>query len=1110
MISFTNSVALRRALLAATAIPALAAPSFVLADTSGPNVSIQAPQVVLRDGIPIDVPIGAGGAYDINIGPGGVLESKINGIGQMVTDFGADGLGLCTGTLINPRTVIFAAHCVNDAPANGYGAASGGIPISFGFNSRNLAAVRRWVGLDGGTLHATDKAFAIYNAEQVWYDPRSVALGFLEADVALATLDTPATDIPTWTLLFSPLTGETHGVVTGYGAKGTGAAGSNLGIDWRRRSAENMISALVSLNDVDNALFCAEPTACYTDLPQALYQLDFDSPGGEAEFTGGTDGKFDFDVFRGKILPKEGITAGGDSGGPLIVDQKYSKPVVVGVLSGGSRYFDDGNNTVDPLTDQPFSSYGTTSFYQPLFLYWDTIVANNPYVYARSKSGNAEWTDASHWVQAMDPAYAVDRGGKLVNALPGTLGAGKSLTTTRYGEVCFLPTTGGYCVDYAQAGAENSGTGAGLVIPGGPGSTNFVPNNVTANPTTGRKARYYDVTLGGIGTTSLSGAVTVDKLTLDGAVKLDVRGTADRRKAAGALTVLTDFTQVNGWTNVDGLLKTGEALVVNGLLTGGGTFDPTYLTVARGFVSAGDFDTVGTLTIKGDAVFASASTTVFNVNRTAIDKLVVTGDADNLGDVNLGGTALFVKAAGAAVRDRQSFTIVTATGAVTGKYGGAFGPLGILRPELAYNAKDVVVTFKAGNFIDFLKNADATVRAFAGALDLLRSASYNNLSNLYGAVDLMDPAQLSATFAGLSPSRLSGEATSLQETQSKFVLGAIGDRLSMLGSRAPTGRLSVVGSPELMLANAGGYSVSESSAAQNSFASSLSGSVRTIGKLPEGMSGFIASGFSSAPGLSFASTGPNQGQRSWHMAMGLEMPVTERATLGTAFGHSTGRARLSGDLTQVKTDTAAAYGSYQLGGGVYGAGLAAVAFSRSDFERRASGGTDALSLRGARTATAIDLRGEAGVNLDVARGLTLTPRVAVTWSSMTMGGYQETGGQTALRLQQHRLERTEARLGARLSGNVTPVRGWALIPEVQADFVSNLSGDWNGLRVSFAEAPELAFDLPGIARDRAWGEVKAGLQLTDGALSFGGGLQTAVGRSDYRDDRAVASIGWRF
>ncbi len=361
-----------------------------------------------------------------NVGPEDAVDNDDNfrGVGMF---FRNDGF-VCTGTLINPRTVLFAAHCVNNVDQDDYN--ENNLRSAFSFNVNALPGFINWINNN----FSSNPDLAVYNINRIFYNQDSLtnpgAQGFLEADIALASLDTPAADIPTWALLFSPLptpeeiTDETgtgyHVNITGYGRSGTGSTGDSQGIDWRRRSAENFVGALTSFDERNTFLFGAP----FGNLPQSLYRLDFDDPN--------KTNPFDFNLYKDEPLEREGTTAGGDSGGPLILDAANNtlseEDLVIGVLSGGSRFFGP----------QGFSTYGTESFYQPLYLFWDYIAAVNPYRYVTAKAGDGKWESSTHWETTLDPAYRIiNANGDVVNGIPTSPGAGITGGSPDFGEVCF-------------------------------------------------------------------------------------------------------------------------------------------------------------------------------------------------------------------------------------------------------------------------------------------------------------------------------------------------------------------------------------------------------------------------------------------------------------------------------------------------------------------------------------------------------------------------------------------------------------------------------------------------------------------------------------------------
>jgi uncharacterized protein with beta-barrel porin domain len=1031
------------------------------------------PNVVGRDGLPPDLSA-----------PAGLLDdgAGVTGIGQMAIDVGGGSVDLCTGTLINPRTVIFAAHCVNARPAADYGSARGGVALSFGFGTDNLTAVIEWLGNGGAAeAHRTNAAQALFNVEQVWYDPRSLALGpqesFLQADIALATVDTPAAGIPTWALLFSPLTSPQQALLVGYGGRGTGASG-DIGIDFRRRAAENMVSLLGSLDDVDRALIGFSPGV----HPQSLYQLDFDDPA----FGTPQASAFDFNLFGGPALAREGITASGDSGSPLIIDKAFSRPVVAGTLSGSRTYF----------PGQPSAGYGTSTFYQPLFLFWDVIVANNPYRYVTNRPAVGDWTDPAHWVQQMDPNYTVLQNGQLKTGLPGTRAQGVSGDTVKFGQVCSF--------DHCEQLSGNPGASqSAQPIPGGPGSTGFVPDNMAG--TRAAQARYYDVTLSAPGLTRLAADIDIDRLTLDGATILDVR-------KGGSLTVVGDFFQRLGWTNIDGAVRTGEALFVDGVLSGSGLFDPGYATFARAAIAPGGPLSIGTLTIAGDVIFSSGTSLFVDLNRKAADRLAVVADQDNAGSISLGGTVTFAPAQGPKPRHGQVFTFITAEGGVSGTFDKSNSLLpGVLKAELGYRPDAVTATLKAGSLLDLAKSLDGVTQEvlhFASALDGLRGKSYGKLYNLYGSIDLMDGVELDRALRKLAPK--GKQAQALREAQNDAFTSVLRDRLSDLaGGGGSAAGLSIIGSPDALLRLSGGMR-----AGHHVLTLSSAGSAQRIGNLPEGLSGFVAFGTryggSSESGAS--SRRSTDGLRSWQFAVGLERQLADRLTLGMAAATSDGRVGAANpdSSTAATSRQIALYGSYRLGQSAYVAGVAALSRSSSEQVRTVAGFDFQPRISASPEIRSLDVSAEAGLNLAIRETLTLTPRISLRQVSGDIGAYREQGGEAALSFDRQRFARTESRAGFKLAGGARPFAGWSFRSQAQVDWVNRLGGGYAPVTARFAAAPDMPILLSGADADPSWAEVRGGLGLTNGILSIGLSVDARLASSDLDEDRALVRFGFLF
>ncbi|MCW3847304.1 autotransporter domain-containing protein [Sphingomonas sp. LB-2] len=1131
------------------------------------RVAVPEPQIVIAN-----PPAGPGQTPNTTITDRDTVP--VTGVGQMVVDSGGGFVGLCTASLINPRTVIFAAHCVNTAPAASYGYGNGGTGISFGFNNNNLPSIQAWLKAIGGSGNTNTGTF-LYNSNWVTYNQLSNAPnsgvnaqgtgGFLQADVAVAALDTPAKNVPTWALLFSALparpinaadgAGYTVGLA-GYGNNGTASTGSTGGIDFRRRIAENILGGLASLDQFENFLF----GGAATDNPQNLYWIDFDDP---RRGTANPPSAFDFNAWRDNATPgrngglsQEGITASGDSGGPLILTRiggvPVAKQLILGVLSGGYRQFFNG---------QPFNGYGTASFYQPLYLYWDWVAANNPYHYVSSVAGNANWTDPTHWVSNLDPNYIIlDSNGNAINGVPGSLGAGTTGNSGTWGQACFQSGGVSDCQDMStgvetieakpigtegtgevpvgvsngraivsidglgtpvsqtldaggvQREAQAGGSGdsvtanalpAATIDNGLPGATNFVPNNLNGGGAV--KPRFFDVTLSATGTTTLDTAVTIDRFGIAGA------GAALNITSTGSLTSLMDINQITGTMQVNGTLTSpGDYFMMAGGLNGTGTITVPFFTSVAGTISpgaAGTAGSFGSLTFRGNIVLSSGNTYLVDLGTNGFsDKIVVNRNGAGTGLANLGGRLIF-NGSSADLRGGNTYTILTSEGGISGQFLTPTSLSAILLPKLTYTANAVTMTLSTNLYGNVVPMSDPVAFSYALMLDKNRSQA-GRYDGLYGPLDLQNAATIKSNLDGLRPAAYT-TVQSLGIAGVDQMQGFIHQRLTELDPGSTGGTFARYGAPNQIaamgLANRSVAGLSGMGFDMSAAADATAPMVEE-GALPEGMSAFVAGGYLKGDSASMNGVGGRDDYDGWYVAAGLETWDDNTAIGFTAsYSKLDGTGAFLGNNASASLYQGSIYSKIQTKGGLVldssitaglldGSTRRTVTFVGTPYTLRSNSGS-------------LVVVSEVGLGGDFDLGsIRVTPRVAGRATHIGFSKTNETGGPMALAVDRRPINSLQGRAGLSFTGTGPKVR-----PFLSGTYVHEFNDRPNVIGANLAGGGiggNVLFDLN--SQDTDYFEVGGGLSVTAGSVDLSVSAETTVARDDVSGQAYRGSISFRF
>lgn len=273
----------------------------------------------------------------------------------------------CTGSLINARTLLTAAHCFESQVAAD---ADGSLTaISFRPDAPPIPVAR---------------------AQSVLVHPEYDKDVFARRDVAMVALDQPITDIsPIPLATMDPATGQLVYIV-GFGKAVLASEPGDVLDDQKRRVVTNILDFVGLAGEL--------PVGDPLPADQPVMAVDVDHAP--------EDGRFNS---LGTAVPTawEGGGAPGDSGGPLYLLASDGSFIQVGVLTGGAIPTTAENGYAANVDGKLMLGYGGLTLWQSVPFFSNWIFDNGFLRSASAVSEDGLWSSPSHWSGGVVPSNSI-------------------------------------------------------------------------------------------------------------------------------------------------------------------------------------------------------------------------------------------------------------------------------------------------------------------------------------------------------------------------------------------------------------------------------------------------------------------------------------------------------------------------------------------------------------------------------------------------------------------------------------------------------------------------------------------------------------------------------